>query len=68
MHGTFYIYIYSQQMQIHKFTLGISEYPLHSNGLIDAPKALADIVESSIGAVFIDSNSSIDTAWEVRTI
>lgn len=55
-------------MQIHKFTLGISEYPLHSNGLIDAPKALADIVESSIGAVFIDSNSSIDTAWEVRTI
>ncbi|KAB1201001.1 Ribonuclease 3-like protein 3 [Morella rubra] len=51
--------------QIHKFTLGISEYPLHSNGLIDAPKALADIVESSIGAVFIDSNSSIDTAWEV---
>ncbi|KAG6686319.1 hypothetical protein I3842_11G011100 [Carya illinoinensis] len=51
--------------QIQEFTVGISQYPLHSNGLIDAPKALADIVESSIGAVFIDCNSSMDTVWTV---
>lgn len=51
--------------QIRKFTQGIFEYPLHSNGLIDAPKALADIVESSIGAVFIDSSSSLDIVWTV---
>ncbi|KAK4577216.1 hypothetical protein RGQ29_027643 [Quercus rubra] len=44
---------------------GILEYPLHSNGLIDAPKALADIVESSIGAVFIDCSSSLDIVWKV---
>ncbi|PON84518.1 Ribonuclease III [Trema orientale] len=51
--------------QIRKFTLDISDYPLHSNGLIDVPKVLADIVESAIGAVFIDSNSSLDTVWTV---
>ncbi|KAL7000048.1 hypothetical protein U1Q18_001197 [Sarracenia purpurea var. burkii] len=33
--------------------------------LSDAPKVLADIVEATIGAIFIDSNSSIDTTWEV---
>ncbi|KAK9285317.1 hypothetical protein L1049_024508 [Liquidambar formosana] len=51
--------------QIQEFKRKITDYPLHSNGLVDAPKALADIVESSIGAVFIDSNSSLDTVWEV---
>ncbi|CAL2249350.1 unnamed protein product [Prunus armeniaca] len=49
--------------QIREFTRAISHYPLHSNGLIDAPKNLADIVESTIGAVFMDCNS-IDTVWE----
>ncbi|KAG6634998.1 ribonuclease 3-like protein 3 isoform X2 [Carya illinoinensis] len=49
----------------HKKPLLLEQYPLHSNGLIDAPKALADIVESSIGAVFIDCNSSMDTVWTV---
>lgn len=51
--------------QIKKFTLEISDYSLHSNGLIDVPKVLADIVESAIGAVFIDSDSSLDTVWKV---
>nr|CDH30702.1 putative endoribonuclease dicer-like protein [Cercis chinensis] len=51
--------------KIREFSRGIMEYPLHSNGLIDAPKDLADIVESTIGAVFIDSDSSIDTVWKV---
>ncbi|XP_059452440.1 ribonuclease 3-like protein 3 [Corylus avellana] len=51
--------------KIQRFKQGISEYPLHSNGLVHVPKALADIVESTIGAVFIDSNSSTDTAWTV---
>lgn len=43
----------------------IADYPLHSSGLVNAPKVLADIVESTIGAIFIDSNSSIDTTWKV---
>ncbi|XP_048232310.1 ribonuclease 3-like protein 3 [Ricinus communis] len=51
--------------QIREFSQAILEYPLHSNGLVDVPKVLADIVESAIGAVFIDSNSSVDTVWKV---
>ncbi|XP_007049126.2 PREDICTED: ribonuclease 3-like protein 3 [Theobroma cacao] len=51
--------------QIRQFSKEIQRYPLRSNGLVDVPKALADLVEASIGAVFIDSNSSIDT---VRTV
>ncbi|PHU12080.1 hypothetical protein BC332_19010, partial [Capsicum chinense] len=51
--------------RIQSFINVLPEYPLHSHGLINAPKVLADVVESTIGAVFIDSNSSIDTTWEV---
>ncbi|KAK7258809.1 hypothetical protein RIF29_24396 [Crotalaria pallida] len=51
--------------QIQQFCDGISEYPLHSNGLIEVPKSLADIVESTVGAVFIDCDSSVDTVWKV---
>ena len=50
--------------QIQEFSRAVVEYPLHSNGLIDAPKDLADIVESTIGAVFMDCNS-IDVVWDV---
>ncbi|MCD7450057.1 hypothetical protein HAX54_003113 [Datura stramonium] len=51
--------------RIQSFINDLPEYPLHSHGLINAPKVLDDVVESTIGAVFIDSNSSIDTTWEV---
>ncbi|KAJ9170047.1 hypothetical protein P3X46_018183 [Hevea brasiliensis] len=51
--------------QIREFSQAILDYSLHSNGLIDVPKVLADIVKSLIGAVFIDCNSSIDTVWKV---
>ncbi|RHN68918.1 putative ribonuclease III [Medicago truncatula] len=51
--------------QIQEFTKGIAEYPLHSNGLIDVPKSLADIVESTIGAIFVDCGSSVETVWKV---
>ncbi|KDP30782.1 hypothetical protein JCGZ_13725 [Jatropha curcas] len=51
--------------QIREFSQAILDYPLHSHGLVDVPKVLADIVESVIGAVFIDSNSSVDTTWKV---
>ncbi|KAJ8554533.1 hypothetical protein K7X08_025211 [Anisodus acutangulus] len=54
-------YLYSQ---IQSFISVVLEYPLHSHGLINAPKVLANVVESTIGAVFIDSNSSIDTTFE----
>nr|XP_011463248.1 PREDICTED: ribonuclease 3-like protein 3 [Fragaria vesca subsp. vesca] len=50
--------------QIQQFSLAVLEYPLHSNGLIDAPKDLADVVESLIGAVFMDCNS-IELVWHV---
>ncbi|XP_027341669.1 ribonuclease 3-like protein 3 [Abrus precatorius] len=53
------------QEKIQEFIKGIAEYPLHSNGLIDVPKNLADIVESTIGAVFIDCGSSVDVVWKV---
>ncbi|KAK7306649.1 hypothetical protein VNO77_44601 [Canavalia gladiata] len=51
--------------QIHEFTNAISEYPLHSHGAINVPKDLADIVESTIGAIFIDCGCSIDIVWKV---
>ncbi|XP_071691870.1 ribonuclease 3-like protein 3 [Rutidosis leptorrhynchoides] len=51
--------------QIQEFMEGIVEYPSHSSGMIDPPKVLADILESLIGAIFIDTNSSMDVTWEV---
>ncbi|KAK4276000.1 hypothetical protein QN277_019003 [Acacia crassicarpa] len=51
--------------QIDEFMKEILEYPIHSNGLIDVPKCLADLVESIIGAIFIDSHSNIDIVWQV---
>ncbi|KAE8701339.1 Ribosomal protein S27 [Hibiscus syriacus] len=32
---------------------------------VEVPKAIADLVEAIIGAVFIDCNSSIDIVWKV---
>ncbi|XP_076934620.1 ribonuclease 3-like protein 3 [Bidens hawaiensis] len=54
--------------QIRVFIKAIKKYPFHSYGLIDAPKTLADVVESTIGAIYVDSNSSINTTWEVAKI
>ncbi|KAL2483030.1 RNAse II-like 1 [Forsythia ovata] len=51
--------------QIKEFEDAVVEYPLHSWGLIDAPKALADIVESLIGAIYIDSNSSMNITCQI---
>ncbi|RHN52331.1 putative ribonuclease III domain-containing protein [Medicago truncatula] len=53
------------RMRIQEFTKGVAEYPLHSNGLIDVPKDLADIIESTIGAIFVDCNSLVETVWKV---
>ncbi|GFY97554.1 hypothetical protein Acr_12g0000950 [Actinidia rufa] len=38
--------------QIQEFIGAHSQYTVHSNGLMDAPKVLADIVESTIGAIY----------------
>ncbi|KAL5974515.1 hypothetical protein ACLOJK_031180 [Asimina triloba] len=38
---------------------------MHSNGLVETPKILADIVESLLGAVFVDTGYSLDKVWEV---
>nr|XP_043630842.1 ribonuclease 3-like protein 3 [Erigeron canadensis] len=51
--------------QIEEFVEGIGQYPSHSYGMIDPPKALADILESLIGAIFIDTDMSMDDTWEV---
>nr|CAD1842585.1 unnamed protein product [Ananas comosus var. bracteatus] len=51
--------------QIQDFMEAMLDYPIHSNGLLDPPKVLADIVESLLGAVFIDSNKSLDTVSKV---
>ncbi|KAM3301481.1 ribonuclease 3-like protein 3 [Capsicum chacoense] len=51
--------------QVEEFTEAILEYPLHSVGLIDPPKVLADIVESLIGVIYIDSTFCMDTTWQV---
>ncbi|XP_059285283.1 ribonuclease 3-like protein 3 [Lycium ferocissimum] len=50
--------------QVEEFRAATLEYPLHSAGRIDPPKVLADIVESLIGAIYIDSNFSMDTTWQ----
>ncbi|CAA3003752.1 ribonuclease 3-like protein 3 isoform X1 [Olea europaea var. sylvestris] len=54
--------------RIQTFIDVLPEHPLHSHGLIDAPKVLADVVESTLGAVFIDSDCSIDTTWKVANV
>ncbi|KAK3040434.1 hypothetical protein RJ639_028683 [Escallonia herrerae] len=51
--------------QAQAFINTVPKYPLHSYGMIDVPKFLSDIVESTLGAVFIDRDSSIDTTWKV---
>lgn len=57
--------VFLEYLQIQTFIDVLPEHPLHSHGLIDAPKVLADVVESTLGAVFIDSDCSIDTTWKV---
>ncbi|AES71622.2 putative ribonuclease III [Medicago truncatula] len=51
--------------QIEAFTKAIEDYPIHSNGHIHVPKDLADMVESTIGALFIDCDSSLEIVWKV---
>ncbi|KAF8676304.1 hypothetical protein HU200_047181 [Digitaria exilis] len=51
--------------QIHVFIEEMCKYPVHSNGLLDPPKVLSDIVESLIGAIYFDSNFDQDEVWRV---
>nr|GEW46786.1 ribonuclease 3-like protein 3 [Tanacetum cinerariifolium] len=51
--------------KIRDFMEEIVEFPTHSYGMIDPPKVLADILESLIGAIFIDTDKSMDETWEV---
>ncbi|XP_062026480.1 ribonuclease 3-like protein 3 [Rosa rugosa] len=41
------------------------DYPIHSNGRIDEPKFLADMVEAIIGAVWVDSQKNLATTGHV---
>ncbi|CAN8231997.1 unnamed protein product [Cochlearia groenlandica] len=51
--------------QVVEFSKAIEEYPLHSRGLLKVPKCLADIVESTIGAIALDCNYSFETISKV---
>ncbi|WOH05756.1 hypothetical protein DCAR_0625177 [Daucus carota subsp. sativus] len=51
--------------QIEEFVSTFSRYSLSCVGLIDAPKTLANIVESTIGAVFVDCNNSNEITSKV---
>ena len=33
---------------------------------VEVPKALGDIFESVAGAIYLDSNMSLDTVWQVN--
>ncbi|KAL7117394.1 hypothetical protein ACP275_03G069700 [Erythranthe tilingii] len=54
--------------QIKEFEEAIVNYPIHSSGLLNAPKALADIVESLVGAIYIDSNSMETTCKIIKNL
>jgi hypothetical protein len=52
-------------LQIHVFIEEMCKFPVHSNGLLDPPKVLSDIVESLIGAIYFDSNFDQEEVWRV---
>ncbi|KAI4971909.1 ribonuclease 3-like protein 3 [Hordeum vulgare subsp. vulgare] len=51
--------------QIADFVKELCQYEYHSNGLLDAPKVLSDIVESLIGAIYLDSKHNQELVWQV---
>ena len=53
-------------LQIADFVKELGQYEYHSNGLLDAPKALSDIVESLIGAIYVDSKYNQELVWQVN--
>ncbi|KAJ4788686.1 dicer-like 3 [Rhynchospora pubera] len=53
------------ESQINQFVDDLDNYPIHSNGLLDPPKVLADIVESLLGAVYVDTNKCYETVWKI---
>ncbi|KAJ0441486.1 putative ribonuclease III [Helianthus annuus] len=55
----------SLKERVQELMEGIKEYPMHSHGLINSPKILADIVEAVVGAVYVDTDLSMDETWEV---
>jgi hypothetical protein len=52
-------------LQIDVFMKEMCMYPVHSNGLLDPPKVLSDIVESLTGAIYFDSNFNQEEVWRV---
>lgn len=54
------------RFQIADFVKELCQYEYHSNGLLDAPKVLSDIVESLIGAIYLDSKYNQELVWQVN--
>lgn len=53
------------RLQIADFAKELLKYEYHLNGLLGAPKALCDTVESLIGAVYPDSKWNQEVVWQV---
>ncbi|XP_078159002.1 ribonuclease 3-like protein 3 [Carex rostrata] len=53
------------ESQIKEFVNDLKNYPIHSNGLLDPPKILSDIIESLLGAVYVDTNKCYETVWKI---
>ncbi|KAJ9544179.1 hypothetical protein OSB04_023886, partial [Centaurea solstitialis] len=58
-------------VEIRGFIKRIKDYPPHFTGLVDPSKILADIIETLVGAIFIDSDTSMndtleDKGWLVK--
>ncbi|XP_031500994.1 ribonuclease 3-like protein 3 [Nymphaea colorata] len=53
------------EQQVEQLRRDIEDFPIHSSGLIDAPKILANVTESLVGAVYVDCGHSLDTVWKV---
>lgn len=67
----FYFYFFWNFWNFWKFENFFQLYLLDNEGEveeeedIEVPKALGDIFESVAGAIYLDSNRSLDTVWRV---
>lgn len=57
-------HFFSRILVFEQFYL-ISEEECDEAEDVEVPKALGDIFESVAGAIFLDSNMSLDKVWEV---
>lgn len=59
IYANFFFYYFYKQFYL------ISEEECDEAEDVEVPKALGDVFESVAGAIFLDSNMSLDTVWKV---